>query len=90
MLVSGIRATQFHLAFFRYVLSLTKVFFQLQLRHVPDIKLIESVPIPEIIYGCETWTNMNKKILKILENIQKDAITLTNSIPKSTPYQGLL
>ena len=33
---------------------------------------------------------MNKKILKIFENIQKDAVTLTTSIPKSTSYQGLL
>ena len=48
-----------------------------------SIKLIESVLIPKILYGCETWTNMNKKILKILENMQKDAITLTTSIPKS-------
>ena len=55
-----------------------------------SIKLIESVLIPKILYGCETWTNMNKRILKILENIQKDAITLITSIPKSTPYQGVL
>ena len=41
-----------------------------------SIKLIESVLIP--------------KILKILENIQKDAITLTTSMPKSTPYEGVL
>ena len=33
---------------------------------------------------------MNKRILKILDNIQKDAITLTTSIPNSTPYQGVL
>ena len=55
-----------------------------------SIKLIECILIPKILYGYETWTNISNKMLKELENIQKDAITIINSIPKSTPYKGML
>ncbi len=54
-----------------------------------SIKLIESILIPKILYGCETWTNVSKQQLKILEKIQKDAVTKTNSIPSTTPYEGI-
>ena len=54
-----------------------------------SLKLIESILIPKILYGCETWTNISKQQLNILEKIQKDAVTKTNSIPSTTPYQGI-
>ena len=54
-----------------------------------SLKLIESILIPKIIYGCETWTNISKQQLNIVEKIQKDAVTKTNSIPSTTPYQGI-
>ena len=41
-----------------------------------SIKLIESILIPKILYGCETWTNVSKQQLKILEKIPKDAVTV--------------
>ena len=57
---------------------------------IPNLACLIDSSGCKILYGYETWTNMNKKIFKILENIQKDAITLTTSITESTPYQGLL
>ena len=53
------------------------------------LKLIETILIPKILYGCETWTNISKQQLKTLEKMQKDAVTKTNSIPSTTPYQGI-
>ena len=50
-----------------------------------SLKLIESILIPKILYGCETWTNISKQRLNTLEKMQKDAVTKTNSIPSTTP-----
>ena len=54
-----------------------------------SLKRIESILIPKILYGCETWTNISKQQLNTLEKIRKDAVTKTNSIPSTTPYQGI-
>ena len=35
------------------------------------IRLIECLLIPKILYGCECWSNISKKQLSILEEIQK-------------------
>ena len=54
------------------------------------IKLIECILIPKILYGYETWSKIPKKQMKKLESIQKDAVTICNGLPASTPYQGLI
>ena len=54
------------------------------------IKLIECILIPKILYGCETWSKIPKKQMKNLESIQKEAVTICNGLPASTPYQGLI
>ena len=38
------------------------------------IKIIETILIPKILYGCETWTNITKQQIDKLEKIQKDAL----------------
>ena len=54
------------------------------------IKLIECILIPKVLYGCETWSNIPKKQMKKLEDIQKDAVTISNGLPASTPYKGMI
>ena len=55
-----------------------------------SIRLVETILIPKVIYACETWTNLTKKNINDLERLQKDALTLINGLPKSTPYDGLI
>ena len=55
-----------------------------------SIRLIECILIPKILYACETWSKISKSQIKQLENIQKDALTIINCLPFSTPYQGIL
>ena len=55
-----------------------------------SIQLIECILIPKILYACEMWSKISKSQLKQLENIRKDALTISTCLPLSTPYQGLL
>ena len=48
-----------------------------------SIKLIEAILMPKVLYACETWTNLTKKQVKDLEKLQKDAVTITNSLPQN-------
>ena len=57
---------------------------------VISIKLIEAILIPKVLYACETWTNVTNKQIKSLEKLQKDAVTIINSLPQSTPYDGIV
>ena len=53
------------------------------------IKIIETILIPKILYGCETWTNVTKQQIDKLEKIQKDAIQRIFTIPRTTSRFGL-
>ena len=55
-----------------------------------SIKLIECILITKVLYGCETWSNVPKKQMKKLDDIQKDAVTISNGLPASTPYKGMI
>ena len=55
-----------------------------------SIKLIEAMLIPKVLYACETWTNSTKKQNKGIEKLQKDAVTIINSLPQSMPYDGIV
>ena len=44
----------------------------------------------QVLYGCETWSKIPKKQIKKLENIQKDAVTINNGLPASTPCKGMI
>ena len=52
--------------------------------------MIEAILIPKVLYACETWTNVTNKQIKSLEKLQKDAVTIINSLPQSTPYDGIV
>ena len=53
------------------------------------IKIIETILIPKILYGCETWTNITKQQIDKLEKIQKDALQRIFNIPRTTSRFGL-
>ena len=57
---------------------------------VISIKLIKAILIPKVLYACETWTNVTNTQIKSLEKLQKDAVTIINSLPQSTPYDGIV
>ena len=44
----------------------------------------------KVLYACETWTNLTKTQVKDLKKLQKDAVTITNSLPQSLPYDGIV
>ena len=46
--------------------------------------------MPKVLYACETWTNVTNKLFKDLEKLQKDAVTIINSLPKSMSYDGIV
>ena len=46
--------------------------------------------MPKVLYACETWANLTKKRVKDLEKLQKDAVTISNSLPQSMPYDGII
>ena len=52
------------------------------------IKIIETILIPKILYGCETWTNIAKQQIDKLEKIQKDALQRIFTIPRTTSRFG--
>ena len=55
-----------------------------------SIKLIEAILMPKVLYACETWTNLTKMQINSLEKLQKDAVTIINSLPQSMPYDGIV
>ena len=55
-----------------------------------SIKLIEAILMPKVLYACETWTKLTKKQIKDLEKLQKDAVTIINSLLQSMPYDGIV
>ena len=46
--------------------------------------------MPKVLYACETWTNVTNKLFKDLEKLQKDAVTIINSLPQSKSYDGIV
>ena len=53
------------------------------------IKISETILIPKILCGCETWTNITKQQIDKLEKIQKDALQRIFTIPRTTSRFGL-
>ena len=52
--------------------------------------LIQSQIVPIITYGCEAWINLTEEDYKEAENIFKQAICNTMSLPMSTNHEALL
>ena len=55
-----------------------------------SIKLIETILMPKVRYACEIRTNLTRKQTKDGEKLQKDAVTIINSLPQSMPYDGIV
>ena len=58
--------------------------------NVARLKLLDSIVIPSITVNIESWPEITKKEMKQIEVIQGKALKRMFSMPKSTPYIGLL
>ena len=45
--------------------------------------------LPKLIYNSDTWTEMNDKAIKRLENLQNTFLRCIFSVPTSTPKAAL-
>ena len=54
------------------------------------LQILETVIMPSVTYGMETWTNLSKKDKEEIEKIHKELITSLFELAKSTPYWGII
>ena len=61
-----------------------------QLHNKVAMKLINSMLLPVITYGTETWTRISRSEIDAMERVQKDALYNIFDMKRSTPYEGFL